>query len=244
MYQLTLNNFSGPLGLLLNLVEEKKLSINEVSLAQVADQYIAYIKSAPALSKEELAQFIVVAATLILIKSRSLLPSLAISEEETDIKELETRLATYKFFKALAEHLNALYKRNSRLFCKEPYGGLGSAFLAQNIFIPPENISKETLGSIIVELVRSIAKTEALDTEMILKTISLEEKINELKGMLENKLKTTFQEMKKGAKEKMEIIVSFLAILELIKQGFLAIEQDSAFGTIKLKKNDSARPTN
>src|SRR3989338_5944844 len=99
MYQLTLNNFSGPLGLLLNLVEEKKLSINEVSLAQVADQYIAYIKSAPALSKEELAQFIVVAATLILIKSRSLLPSLAISEEETDIKELETRLATYKFFK-------------------------------------------------------------------------------------------------------------------------------------------------
>lgn len=79
-YQLTLENFSGPLGLLLNLVEEQKLSINEISLAEIAEKYIIYLKSLEEMPKDELAAFLVIASTLMLIKSRSLLPGVQLTE--------------------------------------------------------------------------------------------------------------------------------------------------------------------
>ena len=82
--EVTTERFSGPLDALLMMVEEKKLSINEISLSQIADQYIAQIKQAETLSKEELAMFLVIAATLILIKSRSLLPNLPLTAEEEE----------------------------------------------------------------------------------------------------------------------------------------------------------------
>src|SRR3990167_1465647 len=180
MYQLTLEKFSGPLGLLLNLVEEQKLSINEISLAEIAEKYIAHLKSLEEIPKEELAVFLVIASTLMLIKSRSLLPGVKLTEEEeTDIKELEQRLKTYQFFKKLSQHIRELNKQDKHLFGREAYVGMSA------IFFSPEG----TLG----------------------KMISIEDKMAEIQERLNRMLALTFDELKNSAREKIEIIVSFLA---------------------------------
>ncbi len=232
MYQLALEKFSGPLDMLLNLVEEQKLSINEISLAQVADQYISYLKTVESLSKEELATFLVIAATLILIKSRSLIPGVPISEEEhLDIAELERRLKSYKFFKQLAGALLALQKEHRHSFGREAYLGM------QSVFFPPEHVSPETFQNIVRELLTALPSKETLPTDTIGRTVSIEEKMTELKDRINNMLTLSFEEMKKGTKEKLDVIVSFLAVLELVKEGFLLIEQERAFDTITITKS-------
>lgn len=232
MYQFNLEKFSGPLDLLLNLVEEEKLSINEISLANVAEEYIAYLKSLEEMPKEELAAFLVIASTLMLIKSRTLIPNLKLTEEEeVDIKDLERRLKTYKFFKKLAESLRSLDKQGRHLFGREAYVGM------QAVFFPPKDINKETLGKIVGELLTAMPFKESLPEDSIKKAVSLEEKMNELKGRLDNMLSLNFEEMRTGKKEKVDVIVSFLALLELVRQGFAIFEQKGIFTNIEIKKN-------
>ncbi|MEK9175202.1 MAG: segregation/condensation protein A, partial [Patescibacteria group bacterium] len=162
MYQLALEKFSGPLDMLLNLVEDQKLSINEISLASVAEQYISYLKSVENLSKEELSSFLIIAATLILIKSRSLIPQMQLTEDENiDIQELEHRLRTYKFFKDLAIKLTSLQKEHHHLFGREAYLGMTT------LFIPSENININNLVKIIKEVLATIPTKELLPTDTI-----------------------------------------------------------------------------
>ncbi|QQG42321.1 MAG: segregation/condensation protein A [Candidatus Giovannonibacteria bacterium] len=227
-YQLTLEKFSGPLDLLLNLVEEDKLSVNEISLAKIAEQYIAYLKSLEEMPKEELAEFLVIASTLMLIKSRSLIPGIKLSEEEElDIHELENRLRTYKFFKELSLHIKNLNKENLHLFGREAYAGMSA------VFFPPEGLTLAILKKTLVEILEAVPQKEGLPEEAILKTVSLEDKMEELKNRLERFMQFTFS----GGEEKTDVIVSFLAALELIRQGFMIFEQKKLFGSIELKKN-------
>lgn len=231
MYSLALEKFSGPLDMLLNLVEDQKLSINEISLASVAEQYITYLKSIEEISKEELSAFLVIAATLILIKSRSLMPHMELTEEEdVDIRELERRLKTYKFFKELALKLSTLQKEHDHLFGREAYLGINA------LFIPPEHIDVQSLAKIIQELLATIPTKETLPTDTMGRTVSIEEKIMELKDRMEKVFSMSFEEMRQGTKEKLDVIVSFLAILELMKDGFLVLEQERTFDTINISK--------
>ena len=205
---------------MLSLVEEQKLAINEISLAGVAEQYIAYLNSLEDMLPGELAAFLVIASTLMLIKSRSLIPNLKLSEEEeTDIKELEKRLKAFQFFKELSLRLRDLNKENRHLFGRDAYAGMSA------VFFPPEGLTASILQKILGEIIESIPFKESLPEEAILKTVSLEDKMAELKERIENFMEFSFDEMKNGAKEKIEIIVGFLAMLELIKQGFLIFEQ-------------------
>ena len=227
-YQITLEKFSGPLPLLLNLVEEEKLSVNEISLARVAEEYIAYLKSLEEMPKEELADFLVVAATLMLIKSRSLLPGLRLTEEEeTDIKELEQRLKTYKFFKELSNYLKELNRESRHLFGREAYAGMSA------VFFPPDGLTPAILKKTLSEILEAIPQKENLPEEAILKTVSLEDKMDELKSRLEKFMQFNFEA---NNKDKLEVVVSFLAMLELIKRGFMMFEQKKLFGNIELKK--------
>lgn len=235
MYELTLDKFTGPLDLLLNLVEEKKLSVNEVSLSQVAEQYILYLKSLPDISKNELASFLVIASTLMLIKSRSLLPTLALSEEEkVDIGELENRLKIYKLFKELSVELNNFAKKEQHLFGREAYVGMSY------FFSPPNNVTLDVLKKALESVLEILPKKEDLPEDVIEKAVSLEEKMDELKDRLTKSLKFTFsgKSSVKKDKEKVEIIVGFLALLELIKQGFLVFEQKGLFGNIEVEKHE------
>ena len=231
-YQLTLEKFSGPLGLLLNLVEEQKLSINEISLAEIAEKYIAYLKSLEEIPKEELAAFLVIASTLMLIKSRSLLPGVKLTEEEeTDIKELEQRLKTYQFFKELSQYIRELSKTDRHLFGREAYVGMRS------VFFPPEGLTAADFKKIMDEILEAVPKTEKLPEGTLGKMISIEDKMTEIQERLNQMLAMTFDELKNSAKEKIEVIISFLAMLELVKQGWLILDQQKLFGGISLKKN-------
>lgn len=228
---ITLEQFSGPLDALLVMVEEKKLSINEISLSQIADQYIAQTKQAEKCSKEELAAFLVIAATLILIKSRSLLPNLALSpEEEESIDELQRRLRTFQFFKMLTKNLYELQRQRLRLVGREAYAGL------QMMFLPPDGITAQHCARALQSLIAALPTKERLPSETIEKAISIEEKIEEILMRVEKALYASFDDIKQHAKEKVEVIVAFLALLELVKQGALLFEQRELFGSIKLNK--------
>lgn len=233
-YQVKQEKFEGPLELLLELIQSEKLSINEISLAKVTDGFIAHLKefqSTGEADQELLAEFLVVAAQLLLIKSRSLLPQFQVSpEEEESIAELEQRLAEYQKLKALSLELGRMATGGVKSFSREAYAGLPP------VFYPPKKFGVPILAQAFQAVIAALPKIEKLVEEKIKKIISLEEKIRELQSMLREKVERAFSEIVAGAKEKVEVIVSFLALLELAKQKLVSIEQKGLFGDIIIRR--------
>jgi len=234
-YQLKTKDFEGPLELLLELIEGRKLSINEVSLGLVTEDYFSYInavKENPGNNyHEDIASFLVVAATLILIKSRSLLPGFWISEEETsDIKELENRLRAYKMVKERAAELGALAKNRQELFTR-------SAFISNEpSFSPPQGgFDLQAMLVILKEALVAIPQTIELPQKTVKKIVSIETMIKELENRIEQGMVKTFNDFVHKKKEKLDVVVSFLAMLELIKIGVIAVRQSSAFDAIHIE---------
>ncbi len=230
-YQIKLEKFEGSLSLLLELIEKRKLSINEISLANVADQYIEHLKSLEEFPMSEAANFIAVASTLLLIKSSSLIPSLDLSEEETgDIKDLERRLQLYALIKNASLALAKLFGKNLS-FSREAF--LGYSFE----FLEPKGLTKEKIFSAMKNIIANLPKEEILPKTLVKKTVSLEKKISDIIGRIQQKIEMSFSDAFTSKGEKIEIIVSFLAILELIKRGFIIVEQTAVFDNFKIKKN-------
>lgn len=233
-YRIKQEKFEGPLDLLLTLVQERKLSINEISLAAVTDEFVGYLQGLEAggeTDKEMLAEFLVVASQLLLIKSRSLLPQFGVSpEEEASIEELENRLKEYQRIKELVQELGALARGGPRSFARPAYAGREIAFS------PPKNFAAAMLADAFERILQAIPKAEKLVEEKIRKVISLEEKIKHLQILLAGRVERAFSELVAGAKEKVEIIVSFLAILELARRKFIAVRQKSIFDEITIRK--------
>ena len=232
MYAVKLKEFQGPLDLLLQLTEEKKLDITEISLAKVTDQYLAYLKALENISLEDLANFLVIASRLILIKSRMLLPSLTFTEEEEeDIEALKRQLEEYKRFKDLANIIGKIANNRNITYSREKHGGLGT------IFYPPKNFDPEDLKTNFKRIMEEIVLlSEKLPEESIKLKISIEEKIKKIQDELSTRIKTTFQNIVEKNGSKTDIIISFLALLELIKQRLAAAEQNKIFGEIKISR--------
>ena len=229
--ELKLEKFEGPLDLLLQLVDQEKLSITEISLAKVTDEYIKYVKSLEKIAPEQLAEFLVIAAQLMLIKSKSLLPDLKLeADEEIGIEELQKRLAEYKKIKDLAKEIKILESLNKHIFTREAYLGVDP------FFYPPPGISILVIKKIFAAFLSSIPKIEKLAEEKIKRIISIEEKINHIRSFMQETVEGAFSQVIKGAEEKVDIIISFLALLELAKQKFLQLEQQKSFGDITFKR--------
>ena len=226
--------YEGPLEVLLELIEKRKLLINDISLAQVADDYIARVKALPELPLGETAEFVSLAATLLLIKSRSLLPSLALSEEEAgDIKELEYRLALYQLIKEASRELG-------KSDFPKLYGG--NAPEPEPIFVPDPAITVSELLHAAQTLIAGFPQFIELPKVAVKKIMSLEEMIERLSARVSTAFRTSFREFT-GKKEKAEVIVGFLALLELIKQGILKAEQGEQHGDIVLEPHSVSTPT-
>ena len=230
MYNIKIEQFEGPLDLLLQLTEQEKLDITRVSLAQIADQYLQYISQAENITLQNLADFLSVASKLILIKSKALLPLLEFSpEEEEEIKDLEHQLAEYKKFKEAAGGLNLLLQNPLRFFARESFLGQGV------VFYPPEKITSEDLRKAFSKVLGEIPVVEKLEQEMIKEVLTLEEKIVHLQETLRQKVQTSFAELIANATDKVEVVVSFLAMLEMVKQKLIHVEQGELFSEIRLK---------
>lgn len=227
---LKLAQFEGPLELLLSLIEERKLDITKVSLAEVADQYLARLESDRAsISLENLASFLVIAARLILIKSKMLLPVLEFTDEEEDaIEDLELQLLRYKRYKEASGKIGALLVRGSRSFPREKFVG------AKHVYVPPKGLIPETLRVHFSSVLGEIPDREPMIEEVIESVVSLEERITALQESLRERAECTFRELSVSAENQMDLIVSFLAVLELVKQRHVSAEQGDVFGEIRI----------
>ncbi|MEK7599256.1 MAG: segregation/condensation protein A [Patescibacteria group bacterium] len=231
VYKVKTGKFEGPFGALLDMVEEKKLAINEISLAEVCQDYLNYLKSQINMPRAETASFLTVGATLMLIKSRSLIPSFELTEEEEEsIEELEMKLKLLKEFRVLAKNFEYLAKAKQSLFSRQ-------ALLGYNFgFLPPDKINIEFLREIQKRLIDSFPVPDLLPQKTLAKIITIEQKARDIISRIQSRIFGTLDKII-SAKNKSELIVGFLAILELIKQGFLDVEQKNLFGEVEIKKN-------
>jgi len=228
-FQIKTPVFEGPLDVLLDLIEKRKLLINDISLAQVADDYIAYIKSFETLPVEHAADFVFVASTLVLIKSKSLLPTLPLTpEEEGSIEDLERRLAEYKRIKELSLHIRNLFGKNI-IFERTP-----SRVLAP-VFSPTDEVAHESILTSIQKILNALPKKQFMPQAVVAKVISLEEMMDKLTDRIKENIKMSFKDFVGGTKERVNIIVGFLALLELVKQGAIAVAQQENFEDIHIK---------
>jgi len=232
-YQIKTSSFEGPFGLLLSLVEERKLFINEISLAQVTEDYLKYINTLNKKNHSEISSFIVVAATLILIKSKSLIPSLNLTDEEkSDIHNLEERLRLYELFTKLSGNLKNQFG-NKIIFAPLERK---SDFL---VFLPDEQITKDRMMVLIQDVLGRIPKKTFLPEVEVKKVISIEEMIDKLTERIKNSIQINFREFAgkpANKEEKVFVIVSFLAMLELVRNGILDAVQRSHSEDIIISK--------
>ncbi len=211
--------FEGPLDLLLELVTKRKLFVNDVSLAEVTDDFIRYIALSEEYSLSESAEFILIASTLMLIKSRSLLPMLELTrEEEASIHDLEDQLVLYARAKELAAELKKIFGKNI-IFEKTP---------SKNdviVFTPDSKTDLSNLRLALGELIATLPKKEVLPKVMVKKVISLEEMIDKLAERIVKAGKLNFRDLKH--EDKLSTIVGFLAMLELVKRGAILATQEA-----------------
>lgn len=231
MYNVMLPKFEGPLDLLLRLIEEHKLDIAEVSLAKVADDYLGYVQREQNISLENLSEFISIAAKIILIKSRNILPTLEVTpEEEKEIKDLEEQLKLYREYKQISERIDALFRKNNFAYSRDYLLGVA------NIFSPPNNVNLFDLKKCYNKIIEQIILPEKIPEEAVRDILTLEDKISELQKTLLERIEISFSDLKASAKDKIEVIVSFLALLEMIKQRIITAEQHALFEDIRISK--------
>lgn len=230
--------FSGPLELLLSLIEREEMDITEIALAKIADEYIAYLKSSEQIDPEQVADFLVIAAKLLYIKSKALLPYLSTPEEDDEIQELEHQLRMYKEFLEASKGLDKMLAKKKFSFIRD----LGKSGKRRQLFVwqkfsPPKNLTKEMLREHFDYIVGFLTAAEQeLKEEVIEHKISIEEKIVFIQRKLMDRMSFTFNQVIEQAGNRTEIIVSFLALLELAKQRELEFEQDGLFSEIIINK--------
>lgn len=236
MYELALEKFSGPIEKLLELIEERKLEITEFNLAQVTGDFLNYLAKVEAVHPRLLADFIVVASRLLLIKSKALLPGVELAaEEEKEIKDLEERLKFYQSFKPAIKGIKNLWERNVSCFSRPFLMG------RPVFFYPAKNIDAAELQNAVKKIFESLEYLEK-ETQTISPTlIRLEDKIQEILAVIQkwrseaNQAIFGFKDLKKE-KPREEIIVMFLALLHLIHNQVINVEQKKQFSDIIIRQ--------
>lgn len=228
-FQLQLPVFEGPLDLLLHLIDRDELDITAVSLLQVTDQYLAYLRSGDQIDARALAEFIATGARLLFLKSRALLPRPPTDdEEEEDLGEdLVQRLREYRRFKEVASGLKEIEERGRRAYPR----------LAPVPDVPlPTGLDGVTLDLLVQIFQEVLERKPEEEPQGIVEIheVTVEDRIRDLSDELLRRKKISFRTFISTCRSRVEVIVSFLAILELIKSLRLRAEQDAAFGDITL----------
>lgn len=228
-YEINLENFSGPISKLLSLIEEKKYEVTSVNLAKVTGDFLDYMNSLEKAEPRLLADFVAVAARLILIKSRELIPDLELTpEEEEGIHDLEDRLKIYKQFKDASSAIIALYERHLSLFSRPEKKMKRST---EPIFFPPPSLTPDIL---LANLRKSINVIEEIEKRYEkYEALNFEEYVSNLWNRVSGRI-AKFSEVT-GGKKKEEIIILFLAILHLLRENKITVEQEGQFSDILIK---------
>jgi segregation and condensation protein A len=229
--------FEGPLDLLLSLIEKRKLFINDISLAKVADDFIQHIQQFDRFPIEDSANFILIASTLLLIKSKSLLPALELTvEEEEGMHDLEMRLKIYKRMKETSAGV-------AKIFGEQVIFMPSQSRARPVVFSPHPSMTLAALAQAVRQAIMNLPKKEVIPKAIVRKVLSLEEVITTLTQRVTAGLRMSFRDFTKGHKEeKVNIIVSFLAMLELVKQGVIQVNQEATFSDIHMETGEVGVP--
>ena len=235
-FRLELPAFEGPLELLLQLIEREELDVTEVSLLAVTEQYLHQIRSQEQIDVGALAEFIAIGARLLLLKSRALLPrdETAAEEEEAgdELADLVAALREYRRFKEAASYLRDR-DRGHASYTRE----------ATPPKVPlPSGLDDVTLGSL-ADVIRDVLARlpeEQEPAELEREPVRLSDRIASLVDTLERERRTPFRALIEQATSRTEVIVDFMAVLELIKSRYLLAEQPEPFGEIELVRIEGA----
>lgn len=234
-YEIVLENFKGPFDLLLHLIEKNEINIYDIPIAKITDQYLSYIETIEYLDLDWASEFLVMAATLLSIKARMLLPKPPKAVEEEEEKdpreELVIRLLEYKQFKEAANLLKEKENNMLKVFLrKQDEAEILKKFGPQN---PVENLSIYDLFDAFKVILEK--STEPEPTYQISREeISIQDCMKEIFDNVALNKKITFDELFSANASRLRIVVTFLALLELIKQRKIGFIQKDSFGKIIL----------
>ncbi|HEX9503558.1 MAG TPA: segregation/condensation protein A [Patescibacteria group bacterium] len=234
MVQIKTEQFEGPLALLLQLIEEQQLDVSTVALAKVTEQFLNYVKNLQEKNPINLADFLVIAAKLLVIKSKTLLPNLDLGEEEEEAAfDLTTQLLLYKKYKEAARHLKRLDLKRQQLWTRDV------DFYERVTFLPDPDVSIEILTNSLRNVAAELKNIIRLPQQVMKEVVSISEKIIHIQALIAGKLETSLSSLLKDTKSKTEVIVTFLALLELTKQRLVSLEQSAHFQDIIIKRTET-----
>ena len=235
-YELRLDNFEGPLDLLCYLIDKNKMDIYKVSISDITEQYIQYLKSQEELNLEIASEFLVMASTLLLIKSKGLLPKEEEEEEEITEEELLRRIIEYKKYKEISK----VFKERIQLFSKRLYK------MPDKVELPKQEIEKEfTMNDIVEKYQKLIEKNENKKNEnsiniekiAVYDSFSVADKVKDIFRELVRKPKFVFNKLfSLKEKPKAEVVTAFSSVLELSRRNKIIAEQEETFGDIVISK--------
>ncbi|MHB8860295.1 MAG: segregation and condensation protein A [Minisyncoccota bacterium] len=232
-FSIKTDSYEGPFEVLLDLIEARKLLVNDLALAHITEDYIQHVRAQEAFPVEETASFVQIAATLLLIKSKSLIPDLILTEEENaDISDLKRRLEAYEKVREASREL-------SRLFGKSFMFPAGVR-APESFFAPSRDLSQVALAEALARVLAARETVEELPETRVRALVSIEEVMDQLSKRVQSALTLSFKEFAGDKSEKVEVIVSFLALLELVKQGAVAAEQSQQHGDIRISHTASS----
>lgn len=235
-YALRLDNFEGPLDLLVFLIDKNKMDIYEVKISDIAEQYIAFLKQQEELNLEVASEFVVMATTLILLKSKSLLPKAVEDEAELTEEELLRRIIEYKKYKEISKVFRANMEEFSKRFYKLP----------DDIELPKQSIEKKYVPEDIIERYRELVErnenkknenAKNIEKIAMYETFTVADKVKEIFKELSKRPKFIFGSLfKLSEKPKIEVVTAFSGVLELSRRSKVNTAQEKLFGDIVVSK--------
>lgn len=229
------DHYQGPLETLLDLIESRKLAVSLVSLSEVCDAYLAYVEKLPELPLSETSQFVLVASTLLLIKSRSLLPVDLSDDEEESIEELERRLKKLAKIREASKILKRVWGKAPLQFARRA-PDIAKITGMERIKFAPAEATMQAILAAARKLVNTLPKPEHIVEATVAPILRLEDVIAGLKERLTRAAKARWSDITKGA-TRHDTIVHFLAILELVRHGSVSVTQDKLFSDILIESD-------
>jgi segregation and condensation protein A len=232
-YQINTAVYQGPLDLLLQLIENAELDITSLSLAQITDQYLKHLETMQDLPADEISAFLVIAAKLLQIKSEALLPQQRASrEEEPDLgNDLARQLIAYKRYKEIADLLAERKDNGLQSFIR-----LSPANVSVTENLDLAGFGVPELFTLASSILKKDIQRQSINMVVERPKITIEDKIKQIAIIFSESDEFTFKELIGDKYSRLNVVISFLALLELIKGNFIKVLQEEVFGDILLKR--------
>ena len=235
-YAIKIDNFEGPLDLLCYLIDKNKMDISEIRISEIADQYLEYIKASEEMELEIASEFLVMASTLLLIKSKKLLPSVVEDEAELTEEELLKRIIEYKKYKQMSETFKEWFEENNKRLYKQP----------DKVELKEKKLEKTYEDSVITEAYASLllknkekinVNAKNIEKIAISETVTVASKVKDIFRELVKHSKFVFSKLFSLKKcSKMEVVTAFSGVLELTRRNKIVATQEKIFGDIVVEK--------